>query len=257
MAETQRRIRNGDAGIRSGRCQGFTLIELLISISIISVLIAILLPALSRARSVTRIVQCASQMRQIGIGMHTYANDHGNMFPVTRRDSADNLFWTSRLLQTIYGHDDFRWRHYESELMNCPEYQPNDDDVMEQVRAYGVNTWISHQPSGQHNPWMYDRDAPGLMPSVVNLVGEINYNDDYFRPPTFSSISSWPRPESDARTSYRMSHASGSSKNYLFVDGHVEGRPEAYVLFSNEVANFEGIFPSFNVIRDSAIWRWW
>ncbi len=54
---------------------GFTLIELLVVISIISVLIAILLPVLGKAREATKTVQCFSNQRQLGIASHAYLQD--------------------------------------------------------------------------------------------------------------------------------------------------------------------------------------
>ena len=55
---------------------GFTLIELLVVISIISLLISILLPALAKARESTRRVQCQARQHQLIVGTHAFAADH-------------------------------------------------------------------------------------------------------------------------------------------------------------------------------------
>lgn len=60
---------------------GFTLIELLVVISIIGLLISLLLPALTAARQSARMVTCLSQLRQIGLATHMYANEHEDVFP--------------------------------------------------------------------------------------------------------------------------------------------------------------------------------
>jgi type II secretory pathway pseudopilin PulG len=59
--------------------RGFTLVDVLVSLAVITVLIGILLPSFNMVRESARRVQCASNLRQIGLGLHMYgqsSNDH-------------------------------------------------------------------------------------------------------------------------------------------------------------------------------------
>ena len=63
--------------------RAFTLIELLVVVSIIALLIAILLPALSKARESAKTVVCQSNIRSIGQAEHAYAPDHDGQFTMS------------------------------------------------------------------------------------------------------------------------------------------------------------------------------
>ena len=114
---------------------GFTLIELLVVISIIALLIAILLPALGQARQTALTMQCSSNLRQIGIGYHIYANDFEDYLPMSYPGGGWNwvLSGTKQHLDATANLDD--------NTFHCPTFDPA-------TRLYPWDTPVSIAPWG-------------------------------------------------------------------------------------------------------------
>ena len=70
--------------------RGFTLIELLVVISIISLLIAILLPALAAARKQAQAIRCMANLRQVGTALAMYVDMYNDYYPLAQGLSSDN-----------------------------------------------------------------------------------------------------------------------------------------------------------------------
>jgi prepilin-type N-terminal cleavage/methylation domain-containing protein len=110
---------------RSSRSAGFTLIELLVVISIISLLISILLPALGSARETAIMLQCGAQQRSVGQATHMYMTESSEHYPY--------YIWGSGLgdsgtvmdkLERYLGGESTYWGHVSFEPGHCPKVYP-------------------------------------------------------------------------------------------------------------------------------------
>ncbi|MEM7454075.1 MAG: DUF1559 domain-containing protein [Planctomycetota bacterium] len=76
--------------MNSRRASGFTLVELLVVIAIIGILIGMLLPAVQQVREAARRINCANNMRQLGLAVMNYESAFQH-FPSGVVDSDDDL----------------------------------------------------------------------------------------------------------------------------------------------------------------------
>jgi prepilin-type N-terminal cleavage/methylation domain-containing protein/prepilin-type processing-associated H-X9-DG protein len=113
---------------------GFTLIELLVVISIITLLLSILLPALSKARAQAKAVYCLNNLRHFSIVAQMYLLDNNDAYPVGYRNFVQSGFsyemaWDFTHIADAFGNirtePGMLWQSIETpeEIQQCPSYK--------------------------------------------------------------------------------------------------------------------------------------
>lgn len=176
------------------RSAAFTVVELIVTIGIIAILIAFLLPAMAAARMQANAVACRAQMRDIGAHLLIYANANGGwLFPT---DGGTNVprerRWPTRVFVPAV---------YNPRVMLCPEDAGPDDE-----HSYILN---AHLP--QKGVKYGSTNIGGMNVTEVVLMGEkTTRSPDYYLEDG----------EFDNRVElYR--HGTTLQSNYLFLDLHV------------------------------------
>ncbi|MBC7782981.1 MAG: type II secretion system protein [Burkholderiales bacterium] len=246
-----------------GSRRAFTLIELLVVIGIIGVLVAILLPTLSKAQQIARRASCASNMRQVGIGLMFYANENKDYLPwaeltvISGTGSRSVVTWDDQLnrhLGVAVPEEELRSTHTPTRMkvLACPADQldriktllytgPGEPQTRSyaMVRAFGIDTTRQRRFRGAggqiatSDPINWTGITPSLFAkrswysdsSRKFLVVERPLKDN-----VLGGYGGFVDVPADQWTSYgdfekqKGGTVHGKVWNYLCADGHVEGQ---------------------------------
>jgi len=239
----------------------FTLIELLVVIAVISILAALLLPAISGAKTMARKISCASNMKQIGLAFECYSTDYNGYCPAANTYQAAmqgsyyvSFDWTYYLWPYAVGPakekpcapaSTLGGEIFKKTVFYCSEYpvRTNFADVSSTMNnspyyRYGMNPTIFAAQTGGVNvdsthlaPFFYPVSFP-KSPSRNVIVGEV-YQTDLCWPYGYY-------PDNGCSGQGLISHSLGT--NFLFFDKHVEWRkfpgnipPNSYSIAESKV----------------------
>lgn len=209
---------------------GLTLGEVLAILMVIAVLIALLLPSLSRAQDRARATQCQNNLRQIGLGLRVYLDDHGH-YP-------RNLSWL---------------RLDPWEVWVCPSFQPPEPRQREfypgdykdnavgsgsglplmphlgVLKVLGDETPPPGEPVGKRLVDLRGRlESEIVAPAEMLTVGELTRWISLFSgPPTSSDPFRW-----DMRQTIDYRHQGRA--HFLFGDNHLEADAPAQLVGPSE-----------------------
>jgi prepilin-type N-terminal cleavage/methylation domain-containing protein len=228
----------------------FTLVELLVVVGIIALLIAILMPVLSRARAEANRTVCLSNIRQLGMGILMYCNDNSGYFP-TCAYWSDGVGYAAR-------NDDWIWWEANRNLNDSAiaKYLAATGSALQRVLRCPSDTLDGRKATlgilpGQ-GPYLYSynmNDAlgsnviqgPQYSRSKINQwcssSKKIMLTEIYER---FSDCGAWGYGDALARrhgtgpspfaagTTAITDGLEGASVSTVFIDGHAEGVDEKF-----------------------------
>lgn len=225
--------------------EGFTLVELLVVIAIIALLLAVLMPALNKARTIATGVVCASHLKDMGTMLEAYATENnGRMVPGFPYGAR----WWDRLgkyyHRTMSGADD----RGTYALFRCPLEKKKNNNV---AGEYGYNTHFacpstdtkgtltdqSDDTWSFSNFWWSKRER-FKQPSTLPVFWDLN-GDTFTPPPVPLNLNGYPHvsilkygwdsvsnPRAGKKVTAQPTSFNGPAPchgrkiNYVFADGH-------------------------------------
>ena len=195
----------------------FTLVELLVVIAVLAVLAILILPAVARSLDSARSVQCAGNLRQLGIAVGQFADDNGDRFPRSQHSAAAyrDIPW-ERSVAARLGSSDAKWKNLLKGVYHCRA------DGRWSALSYGLNVYFELGPEddyqGKPATWRRRADVPRA--DVTVLFAENASFADHIMPNFWDAA----KEAEDVDSGRHRGEA-----NYAFVDGHVARAPFAEI----------------------------
>jgi prepilin-type N-terminal cleavage/methylation domain-containing protein/prepilin-type processing-associated H-X9-DG protein len=200
---------------------GFTLVELLVSLAIVSGLAVTTFSVVKGARARTDEINCANNLRQIGIGLQTYAQDHGQ-YPETTHTESLEQSWIFALEDYLGDFDEVRI---------CPADPKAAERLKAEGTSYILNSFIFvpktdpfGRPMGRalNRPNRIPHPSRTMLAFVASDEVGVAAGNDHTHSEQWNSWSAVTRDIAPDRHGDERSH-------YLYADGRVESIPAAKV----------------------------